>query len=193
MRLYHRKGAGRPLRVAWALEEADAPYEVIWVDSPEGEEHRRRQPLGRVPVLEDDEGFLFESAALCLQVADLYPQAGLIPAVGTHERGLVYQWSVFAMTHLEPSIGDANRLRESDPEAAAAARERFLSAAQGVATALGGHAYLVGDAFSVADIVVSSVLLISRRINLELPSPLGEYIGRMEARPARARVYAELT
>ncbi len=63
-----------------------------------GDEHRARHPLGRVPVLEDDEGrFVFESAAICLHLADLHPQAGLAPVPGTHDRALLYQWTVFAL------------------------------------------------------------------------------------------------
>ena len=72
MRLYHREHAGRPIRVAWMLEELGEPYEVTVMTREEskGEEHRARHPLGRVPVLEDDEGFVFESAAICLHLAD---------------------------------------------------------------------------------------------------------------------------
>ena len=84
LRLYQRAVEGRPPRVRWALEETGAEYEWIVMDEEEGrgEEHRRRHPLGRVPVLETDDGLLFESAAICLHVADLYPDAGLIPASG---------------------------------------------------------------------------------------------------------------
>ena len=107
-RLYHREGAGRPPRVRWALEEAGAPYDFIVMDSEvgRGEEHARRHPLVRVPVLETDEGTLFESAALCLHIADLHPEAELIPALGSHERATIYQWTFFAMTELEPAHYD---------------------------------------------------------------------------------------
>jgi len=93
VRLYTRPGAGRPPRVAWALEEAGVAYEVVRLELEEtqGEEHRRRHPLGRVPALEDDDGVLIESAALCLRVADSNPRSGLIAPPGTRERGLAYQ------------------------------------------------------------------------------------------------------
>jgi glutathione S-transferase len=92
LRLHHREKAGRPARVRWALEEAGADYEfaVMTQEEGKGEAHKERHPLGRVPVLETDDGYLFESAALCLQVADLYPEANLIPPLGTYERGIVY-------------------------------------------------------------------------------------------------------
>ena len=196
MRLYTRDGAGRPPRVAWALEEAGAPYELVKLtpEQTRGEEHRRRQPLGRVPVLDDGEGFLFESAALCLHVADRNPQAELIAPVGSHERALAYQWSLFAMTELEPAIIEAYRFRESDPERSAAALERFAAAAAAVDDALGEHDFLIGERFSIADVIVGSVLAISRRFeHAELLAPRSAaYLTRMEQRPARVRAYAAL-
>jgi glutathione S-transferase len=75
MRVFHREHAGRPVRVVWTLEELGQPYEltVLTGDGGRSEEHRARHPLGRVPVLEDDEGFVFESAAICLHLADMHP------------------------------------------------------------------------------------------------------------------------
>jgi glutathione S-transferase len=74
-RLFDRERAGRPPRVRWALEEVGTPYELVMLTAEElaSPEHRSRHPLGRVPVLEDHEGSLFESAALCLQIADEHP------------------------------------------------------------------------------------------------------------------------
>ena len=58
--------------------------------------------MGRVPALEPGDGtIMFESAAICLQLADLNPAAGLIPPLGSAERALVYQWVVFAVAELE--------------------------------------------------------------------------------------------
>ena len=98
--VYHRQGAGRPIRLVWTLEEAGADYDLVVMDTEQGKsaEHLARHPLGRVPALVDDEGPLFESTALCLHVAELYPDAGLLPPAGTHARALVQQWAIFAMT-----------------------------------------------------------------------------------------------
>src|ERR1700751_4697194 len=104
MRVFHREHAGRPIRVAWTLEELGQPYDLETMTYEQGltDEHRARQPLGKVPAVDDGEGYVFESGAICLQLADLPPDAGLIPPVGTHERALVYQWVVFAPAELEP-------------------------------------------------------------------------------------------
>src|SRR5258708_18099098 len=109
MRVYHREHAGRPIRVAWTLEELGEPYELVVMDWEEGrgEEHRKRHPNCRVPVLEDDEGYVFESAAICMHLADMHPQAELIPELGSHDRALVYQWCCFAPAELEPHLIEA--------------------------------------------------------------------------------------
>ena len=188
MRLYHVPGT-RSTRVVWLLEEIGAPYELTIMRREERQtpEHRQRHPLGRVPVLEDEDGFVFESAALCLHLADLHPEAQLIPPLGTHERALVYQWTVFAMTELEPAIIEAAR-RGDDPARAQAGAERFQAAAQAVEQALEGHSYLVGDRFSVADLVCGAVLIFGKSAGLtdNLPDITG-YLARLEARPARTR------
>jgi glutathione S-transferase len=85
----------RSSRVLWLLEEIGEPYELTQIagDQRKSAEHLRRHPLGRVPALELGDGTaMFESAAICLQLADLYPAAGLIGPVGSAERAHVYQW-----------------------------------------------------------------------------------------------------
>jgi glutathione S-transferase len=192
MRLYHLPSS-RSTRVLWLLEEIGQPYEltVMKGDERQTDEHRRRHPLGRVPVLEDDEGFLFESAALCLQLADLSPDSQLNWPLATHERGLVYQWTLFAMTELEPAIIEARLHREDDPARAQAGAERFRAAAAVVETALDGQEYLVSDRFSVADLVCGAVLIFAKGAGLtdELPN-IETYIERLEGRPARQRATA---
>jgi glutathione S-transferase len=82
----------RPDRVLWALNEVGAPSQSTWVASEErrSPEHRARHPLGRVPAFELDDGtVMFESAAICLQLADLYPESGLLPPPGSSARALV--------------------------------------------------------------------------------------------------------
>lgn len=191
MRVYHRKRAGRPLRIIWTLEEVGEPYELIMIDSEEadGEEHLSRHPLGRVPVLEDDEGFLFESAALCLHIADLHSEAKLIPPLGTHARALVYQWASFAPAELEPALFEAWIQADKDPERSAKAREKFFRATGAVEDALDGAEFLVDEQFSVADIMVGTTLLFTTRAGFfdQLPSALAEYTAQLGERPAFQR------
>jgi glutathione S-transferase len=194
-RLYHREGAGRPRRARWAFEEAGAPYEWIVMDEQtgRGEEHARRHPLGRVPVLESDDGLLHESAAICLHVADLNPDSRLIAAPGSNERGRIYQWSFFAMTELETTMIAAIRAKRSDDATATAAAEpRLAKAVAAVDEALAGHDYLLGDQFTIADVIVGGVCFSARQYDVLPDSPnVTAYLERLDARPAKQRAYDE--
>ena len=190
MRLYHVPKT-RGSRVIWILEEVGATYDVVRIsrDDARGPEHLARHPLGKVPVLEDDEGAIIESAAHCLYIADLRPEAGLIAPLGSHERALAYQWALFAMGELEPKVTECIRLgKESDLEALRAAQERFRKTAGVVEIALDGHGYLVADTFGVADVVCGAVLVFANRFDLieDLPN-VAAYVERLDARPARQR------
>jgi glutathione S-transferase len=197
MRVFHREHAGRPVRIAWMLEEIGEPYElsVLTREQGRGEEHRARHPLGRVPVLEDDEGYVFESAAICLHLADMHPDAGLLAPPGTHARALAYQWSVFAPAELEPPLFETWIQAERDPERAAAARERFDRAAAAVADALGEHEYLVADRFGVADVLVGTAVAFTARAGFgdEMAPELQAYVARLAQRPAFQRAVARVT
>ncbi len=192
MHVYHSPGS-RSLRVLWTLEEIGAPYEVsvLSLDERRGDEHRKRHPLGRVPVVELDDGrTLYESAAICLYLGDLYPDSGIAPLVGSLERPLLYQWVLFAMTELEPSIirwSIARRQEQPEIEHV----ERFAELAPVVAEALDEHEWLVGDSFSIADIITARVLSIvySRELTSDYPE-LSAYCDRALARPAHIRADA---
>jgi glutathione S-transferase len=196
LRVFHRERAGRPLRIVWTLEEANVPYELVVMTREEsgGEQHLTRHPLGRVPVLEDDDGFVFESAAVCLHVADLHPEAGLVPPVGSHDRALVYQWACFAPAELEPPLFEAWLQAERDPERAARARRRFGAAMDAVDQALGDADYLVGRRFTVADVLVGTALLFTARAGIaeDVPPRLQQYLGRLGERPAFQRAAARI-
>ena len=191
-RLYYMPRT-RSSRVLWLLEETGAPYDLTEITGAQrrSEEHLGRHPLGRVPALQlADRSTMFESAAICLQVADLNPDAGLIGPVGSTERGLVYQWVLFAVSELEgPLFRWIGELGEGMTESPA--RARFAAAAVAVQSALGQRDWLVDDRFSVADVMCGSVLQGANARELLRPWPgLEAYVRRGEARPAYARAAA---
>ena len=196
LRVYHRVGAGRPIRVVWALEEVGADYELVTMSAEEGRsaEHRARHPLGRVPVLEDEQGPMFESTALVFHVAELYPDAGLMPPPATHDRAVVQGWSIFEMTELEAPAIESYRQRETNPEASAKAAARCEDAVAALGGALSGTPpYLVGSRFTVADIVAGGVLGVAVRVGAIEQSPAtAAYLESLVARPAWQRASSKL-
>lgn len=190
VRLYHAPNS-RSARVRWLLEEIGADYDVTVVtrEQRSSDEHRRRHPLGRVPALETNEGTL-STAALCLHLAEQHPEAGLLPPEGSFDRALVYQWISVGLTEIEPFLAEAARAQESDPERAQAARERARGGVHVAEATLSHHDFLVGDAFSVADVLCGSNLFSARRAELTADAPaVAAYLDRLEARPARKRAY----
>ncbi len=174
---------GRPLRVAWTLEEIGVGYEPVALSADEcrADAHLQRHPLGRVPALELDDGrVLFESTAIVLAIADRYPEAGLTGPLGSALRDQVYAWSIMAMTELERTtlgawkrtehVEDAYRLRQLDA---------FTSAALAVGAQLADRPFLLGDTLTAADIVLGGVLAVSR------------FAGVLDAVPAHVVAYLD--
>jgi glutathione S-transferase len=196
LRVYHRVGAGRPIRVVWALEEVGADYELVTITAEEGRSaaHRARHPLGRVPVLEDEQGPMFESTALVFYIAEHYPEAGLLPPPATHERTVVQGWSIFAMTELEAPAIESARQREPNPEASAKAAARCADAVAVLEEELSGTPpYVYGSRFSVADIVAGGVLGVAVRVGAIEPSTTSAgYLESLAARPAWQRASSKL-
>jgi glutathione S-transferase len=180
----------RSSRVLWLLEEIGTPYELTEIQGAQRRsvEHLARHPLGRVPALELGDGTtMFESAAICLQLADINPDAGLIGSVGSPQRALVYQWVVFAVTEIEAPL--FRWIREmADGTADSSERDRFTQAADALQAALRDGPWLLEDTFTVGDVMCASVLegAHSRSLLGDWPG-LQAYVERSRARPAYAR------
>jgi glutathione S-transferase len=200
MKLYYvpRTRASRP---RWVLEELGVPYDLVRLDPAKGEtrtpEHLARHPLGHVPVLEDRGQCVFESGAICMHLADLFPEKRLLPAPGSVERALAYQWVLFAMAELEPPLvvlsAEARKADGGRDEAAAtAARERFRKAGQALEGVLRGRKHLLGESFGVADVMVGATLAWARGFHLLEGLPAVEaYLARLRERPAWRRAIAD--
>jgi glutathione S-transferase len=158
MRLY---GAahGRASRSLIALEELGVAYEHIPLAPWERPEDRERllelNPNGRVPVLEDGELVLWESMAINLYLGDRF--GGPLWPRTAHDRGRMYQWSVWAQTSID--VMARHRARFSDNAAAKARAEaERLEALAILDRALTGRDWLLGEAFTLADVNVAATL-----------------------------------
>lgn len=188
----------RSTRPRWLLEEAGATYELVRLDAAKGEtrtpEYLAIHPLGKVPALVDDGVPFFESAALVMHLADKFSDKGLAPKPGTDERGHYYQWILFCMASVEPHLGRLMKLKgETGAQEAAIEAER-ASAREHLAVlekALGGREFIVGNAFTAADVVVASTLAWARVLGaLDGFAACDAYLTRCLARPASKRARA---
>ncbi len=196
VRLFYRAQTGRPLRVAWALEEIGVDYEPVALSADEcrDDAYRQRHPLGRVPALELDDGqVLFESTAIVLVIADLYPDSGLTGPLGSALRAQVDEWSIMAMTELErTTLGAWSRTEHVEDEYRRRQLRAFTRASAAVGDQLADQPFLLGAALTAADIVLGGVLAVSRYAGVldAAPAPVVHYLDRLQARPAYARALA---
>lgn len=166
--ILYEYGPSRSMRCRWTLRELGLDYDKRQVDLAAGAhrspEFLRLNPMGRVPVLVDGDLVLTESAAICVYLADKFPEKGLIPAAGTAERGLHDRWLFFTMTELDQPLWRHRRhtllypAEQQRPEEAALAAREFREAASIFQQMLQGRPYVLGDRFSVVDIVAGHTL-----------------------------------
>jgi len=193
MKIYHVPGT-RSVRVIWLCEELGIDYEAVPVDfsadyraSPEW---RARNPVGKVPVLEDEGLVMFESGAMVQYILDRYGESRLQPPPGTPEHARYLQWSWFAEATFARPLGEiVNHRRALPPEqqseaALAEMRDRATLCLAAVDDAVRDTDYLLGAGFSGADVMMGYTLLLAERL---LPGPLPDaaraYYGRLSKRP----------
>lgn len=121
---------------------------------------------------------------MALYLTDLHPQVGLGAALGSPERGALLTWLTWAAGELEPALF-ARMSGASDAYTIA----RYEAAMDRLMEALWNGPYLMGERFTVADVMIGSTLAWVRPM---LPdSPLFDrYLERLAARPANARAMA---
>ena len=187
----------RTMRPLWMLEELGVPYEnkkVTFLGESRSPEFLRLNPNGHIPVLRDGDLVIWESMAINLYLARKYGK-GLWPRT-VEDEGRAFQWSVWAMTELEEPLLTALLHRgflpedQRDPKKADDAAERFKTPLGVLNGALAGKQYLLGDAFTVADLNVAAVLCWAFLAGLDLgKAPQAQaWLGRCTGRPAFERV-----
>lgn len=188
----------RSTRVVWALEEANADYQYVPIDLRSGAgnqpDYLALNVAGKVPTLVDSGFILTESAAICIYIADRFADACLIPAVGTQERATCNQWCYFAMAELEQPLWTMTKHRfalprdHRVPAMLDTARWEFAGAVNILASGLGHRPFILGEQFSVADILIGHSLAWARAYELPLKDePIQAYASRLWQRPALER------
>jgi glutathione S-transferase len=182
----------RAVRPRWLLEELEVPYalERIEVSQPEGLSPAMRalHPLGEVPVLVDGELTLFESSAICLYLADRFPEKGLAPPPASAERGPFLQWLLFAEVTLEPLVLEQRLLAMKPEVPRTAPPARLGEVLDALERRLQGREYVATGSFTAADLVLSSILHLAHTLRLLERHPgLLDYTLRCTRRPAVRR------
>ena len=181
----------RSKQVRWTLLELGLEFRAIeGRDILHSDELKQVNPMGKVPAVVIDGKPLFEAAAICTYLADLVPEKGLIAASGTYERALHNQWLSFSLTELEAYVWSNARNTFVLPEEQRITalfeqnNKAYVHAAKVLDKAFEGTHYLVGNRFSVTDILVGFTLNWGNLAGLLEQTPnLQKYLARLKTRP----------
>jgi glutathione S-transferase len=187
-------GEARDLRAQWALEETGLPYRVHALDYIAGEidapAYSRLSCFHQVPVIDDDGFIVGESGAVLLYIAE---KAGKLIPADFAGRTRVVQWCFAALATVERPLFEIQMIDGGmGGEGARDRRAVLVKEAHrwlaGLERRLDGREWIACEAFTVADILLATVLREVRHTDLIEPYPrLKAYYARALARPAWQR------
>ncbi len=191
--------ASRALRAVWGIEETGIDYEhvpVTYGTDSKAEDYLAVNPNGRIPALVDGDLTLFESMAINLYLTkkyggELYPRDA-----GNEARA--WQWSVWAISEIEPLQMQivVQKLftpeERRDPKVSERAWKGLQRPLKVLDAALAQSPFLLGPAFTVADLNVASVMYLFKAAGLDCSAHahVQRWLQTCYARPALARALA---
>lgn len=180
MKIYDTKTAPTPRRVRMFLAEKGIAMEYVQVDIEQGAnlspEMRAKNPLGKIPVLELDDGTcISETLAICQYFEALHPEPTLMGKTPL-QKAQIMQWQQRAELYLFVQVGMCfqhttgyfkdrmNPVPEYGREAGINAR-KFLHMMD---KHLADNTYLAGDEFSIADITALAAIDFARVVKIRI-------------------------
>lgn len=193
MQLYEFRRS-RSIKCHWLIKELDIECEIIEVNLMEGKHYEAEylaiNPYGKVPALVDGDFKLHEASAICFYLADKFPNAKMVPELGTFERAELTKWMFFMANEMECMLWNIEKNIWGYPEdkrselAIETAKEDFKKAVKMVDDHMNGRQYMVGEDFSIADISLTYLLVWAQpKELLSETKNLISYLGVMRDRP----------
>ena len=188
------------------LHEIGAPFQLKLVDRAQGAHKRaaylKLNPNGLIPVLIDSELVLYETAAICLHLADRFPAAELAPPLGSNERAHFYKWLVWLTNSPQAvlkhyfypermlDVGNTTGVAQLKAHAQAQVGQMLQQIDTQLAT--NGGPWLLGEAYSAVDPFALMLCRWTRGFD-HMPARehrhIAPYLQRMLQRPAVQRAF----
>jgi glutathione S-transferase len=185
--VFYTNPMSRGQTVRWMLEEIGQPYETEILEygsTMKAEPYLSINPMGKVPAIVHNGKVVTEVAAICLYLADAFPDAGLAP--DPKDRADYYRWVFFCAGPVESAF--SNRAMGWEPPAEKQAMFGYGNYDLAIGTlekALTGTRHIAGDRFTAADLFVGAYVNFMLQFNLLEPRPVfTDYAQRMTDRDA---------
>ncbi len=187
---FYTNPMSRGQTVRWMLEELEVPYETVLLDygtTMKAADYLAINPMGKVPAIVHKGNIVTEVAAICVYLAESYPEAALKP--GGDALADYYRWIFFAAGPIEAAF--ANQAAGFVPPADKQAMfgyGTFERATDTLEKAVARKTYIAGESFSAADVYVGSMINFLTMFGILTPRPaFTDYIAGLTARPAYQR------
>jgi glutathione S-transferase len=176
------------------LEELGAPYELRLLNMKMGEQRQAAylaiNPLGKVPAISHRGALVTEQVAIALYLADLFPAAGLTPALADPRRGPYLRWLVYYAACYEPALVD-RALKRAPAPLAMSPYGAFDAMYETIVGQLSKSPYFLGGDIAAVDILWGLALKWGAMFGLLPENPvIAAYVARVTSRPAFAKVDA---
>lgn len=195
-------GTSRTVRPHWALAELGLRYETYAIGPRTGEtktaEYTKLNPRQKVPLLQDGDFAIGESAAIVAYLSRTYstPDRALIPE-DKQQYAKWLEWCFFIVAELDSTSLYVMRRHSADalgpiygiaPEVVAKAGEYFREQLRHVEVALDdGRTFLMGDQFTSADILLTTCLEWAIAYGVGICDNAHPYLERIKRRPGYMR------
>ena len=173
------------------LEELGADYTLHVLNMTKGEQREPAylaiNPMGKVPALLHRGELICEQVAVFIYLADLFPAAGLAPALNDPLRGPYLRWMAFYGSCYEPAVIDRSMKREP-AGMATSPYGTFDIMFKALTDQLAKGPYLLGEKFSAADVLWGTALTWTTMFGLVPETQVTRaYMDRINARPSVAK------
>jgi len=196
MKLYGM-GKSRSYRALWALEEAGVEYDYVEVEfgsdrenGAASEVYRTLNTQGKVPTLVDDDLVITESGAILNYVASNSANLDLIPSNNLKTRAKYDEICFFILSDLEQGLWTSGKHRfalpeeQRIPEILPTASWEFNKAIKALQSNFNGEGYVVGEHFTMADVLLAHTLNWAESFKFDVPESLLTYKNKMYYRKA---------
>src|SRR5215469_550320 len=195
LKIWGRNTSSNVQKVLWCCGELGIPLDRVDVGGPFGgnqdAEYLALNPNGLVPTVRDGHLVLWESNTICRYLAATHNGEWLYPSAPA-ARALVERWMDWQLSTIGPPMGALlyglirTKPEQRDHAAIEAARRKGASAWTIVEDALESGPFLEGAEFSLAEIVMGTLVYRWHAFPIERPPlpRLKAWYDRMRQRPA---------
>ena len=176
------------------LEELGRDYERVLIDINDEDgrgnaEFRSASPMGKVPALVDGDVRIWDSGAICVYLADAYPEAGRGVALDDPQRGAFLMWAMYTNSVIEPAMGE--KFSGRDPNTKQSGYGSFDLMIKTLVEGLGEGPWILGERFTAPDVLLGSSVHFMEQFGFISDEPVFDaYLARCRARPAYQRAMA---